>query len=101
MARKHWRAGIAEMRGSLSTTAYMRSARQYVPDIGSDDVVRGGAGVRAQALDAGGELVDNFRIHRLGAVTAVRNAPSPAATSSLAIARYVVDGIDGRSSRRR
>lgn len=97
MARRHWRTGIAEMRGSLSAEAYMRAARKYVPDIGADDVVRGGAGVRAQALDADGELVDDFRIHRLGAVTAVRNAPSPAATSSLAIAEYVVDALEKNS----
>ena len=54
------------------------------------------AGVRAQALDRDGTLVDDFRIHRLGRVTAVRNAPSPAATSSLAIAEYVADVIEGK-----
>lgn len=98
MARQHWRTGIGEMYGSLSTTAYMRRARRYIPAIGAADVVRGGSGVRAQALDADGGLVDDFRIDRLGPVTAVRNAPSPAATSSLAIAEYVVDVIEGRDT---
>ncbi|WP_327150432.1 L-2-hydroxyglutarate oxidase [Nocardia sp. NBC_01329] len=91
MARQHWRTGIGEMYGSLSTTAYMRRAQRYIPAIGAADVVRGGSGVRAQALDSDGSLVDDFRIDRLGPVTAVRNAPSPAATSSLAIAEYIVN----------
>ncbi|GIF37000.1 L-2-hydroxyglutarate oxidase LhgO [Actinoplanes xinjiangensis] len=95
MARKHWRTGIKEVRGSLSKSHYMAEAMRYVPEIGAADVVRAGAGVRAQALDRDGSLVDDFRIHRLGPVTAVRNAPSPAATSSLAIAAHVVAEIFG------
>lgn len=98
MAGRHWRTGIKEMYGSFSKRAYMRAARRYVPEIGVNDVVRAGAGVRAQALDRDGSLVDDFRIHRLGAVTAVRNAPSPAATSSMAIAEHVLDVLDGKSS---
>ncbi len=93
MARRHWRTGVKEVRGSLSKRRYMAEAQQYVPEIGATDVYRCGAGVRAQALDRDGSLVDDFRIHRVGAVTAVRNAPSPAATSSLAIAEHVVDAI--------
>jgi len=93
MAARHWRTGVREVYGSLSRTAYMRVASRYVPEIGPDDVVPGGAGIRAQALDRDGSLVDDFRIHHLGPVTAVRNAPSPAATSSLAIAEHVVDTI--------
>jgi L-2-hydroxyglutarate oxidase LhgO len=54
------------------------------------DVERAGAGVRAQAVDADGSIVDDFRIHRVGPVVVVRNAPSPAATSSLAIAEHIV-----------
>jgi len=91
MAAKHWQTGVREMYGSVSKRAYMKAARRYVPEIVAADVVRAGSGVRAQALDRDGSLVDDFRIHRLGAVTAVRNAPSPAATSSLAIAEYVAD----------
>lgn len=94
MARTHWRTGIKEIRGSLSKTAYMRDASRYVPEIGPDDVVRGSAGVRAQALDRDGSLVDDFRINETDGIVSVRNAPSPAATSSLAIAEYVVDRID-------
>lgn len=94
MARTHWRTGMKEMRGSLSVRSYMKVASQYVPDIGAKDVVRGGAGVRAQAIDRDGSLVDDFRIVQSNGVVSVRNAPSPAATSSLAIAEYVVDRID-------
>ncbi|MGP4025976.1 L-2-hydroxyglutarate oxidase [Actinomadura sp. 3N407] len=96
MARRHWRTGVREMHGSLSKRAYMKAARRYVPDIAAGDVVRAGAGVRAQALDRDGGLVDDFRVHRLGRVTAVRNAPSPAATSSMAIAEYIIDVIEGK-----
>jgi L-2-hydroxyglutarate oxidase len=97
MASRHWRTGVREVYGSLSRRAYMQAAQRYVPEIGPDDVVRAGSGVRAQALDRDGSLVDDFRIHRLGPVTTVRNAPSPAATSSMAIAEHVMDVIDGRS----
>ncbi|MFV2176480.1 L-2-hydroxyglutarate oxidase [Actinomadura sp. LOL_016] len=95
MASRHWRTGAREVYGSLSKRAYMRAARRYVPEIGAGDVVRAGAGVRAQALDRDGSLVDDFRVNRLGPVTTVRNAPSPAATSSMAIAEYVLDVIEG------
>ncbi|WP_007023672.1 L-2-hydroxyglutarate oxidase [Saccharomonospora iraqiensis] len=94
MARQHWRTGMAEMRGSLSVRAYMRAASRYVPDIGAADVRRAGAGVRAQAVDRDGSLVDDFRIGHEDGITTVRNAPSPAATSSLAIAEHVVDRMD-------
>ena len=97
MAAKHWRTGVRELRGSVSKRAYMTDAQRYVPEIGAADVVRAGSGVRAQALDRDGSLVDDFRIHRMGPVTAVRNAPSPAATSSLAIAEHVVDVLDGET----
>jgi len=93
MASRHWRTGIRELHGSVSKRAYLRAARRYVPGIGPADVVRAGSGVRAQALDRDGALVDDFRIHRLGPITAVRNAPSPAATSSMAIAAHVLDAL--------
>ncbi|MBL7497565.1 L-2-hydroxyglutarate oxidase [Frankia sp. CNm7] len=91
--RQHWQAGAREMRGSLSKRAFVAAARAYVPDLRTLDVVRAPAGVRAQAVDADGSLVDDFRISQLGPVTAVRNAPSPAATSSLAIAEHIVDRL--------
>ena len=93
-ARRNWRAGLAEVPGIVSTKAYMRAARRYVPAIGPDDVVRSGLGLRAQALDSSGALVDDFVIEHLGRITSVRNAPSPAATSSLAIAEHVIDRMD-------
>ncbi|HWS37440.1 MAG TPA: L-2-hydroxyglutarate oxidase, partial [Actinoplanes sp.] len=93
MAGRHWRTGVREVRGSLSKSRYMAEAMRYVPEIGAADVDRAGSGVRAQALDRDGALVDDFRIHRLGPITAVRNAPSPAATSSLAIAEHVLDSV--------
>ncbi|WP_369031587.1 L-2-hydroxyglutarate oxidase [Streptomyces adonidis] len=98
MAARHWRTGIREYRGSFSTAAFMKDARLYVPDVGVSDVVRGGAGVRAQALDRDGSLLDDFRIHRVGRVTAVRNAPSPAATASMAIAEHIVGAVFGDAS---
>ena len=89
-ARRHWRTGVAEMRGSLSRRAFVAAARRYVPELSSGDVVPGPSGVRAQALGRDGSLVDDFRLTRRGRVVSVRNAPSPAATSSLAIAEHVV-----------
>ncbi|WP_328718420.1 L-2-hydroxyglutarate oxidase [Streptomyces sp. NBC_00247] len=93
MAAQHWRTGLKEYRGSFSTKAFMKDAGAYVPGVGAGDVVRGGAGVRAQALDPDGTLVDDFRIHRVGRVTAVRNAPSPAATASMAIAEHIAEAV--------
>jgi L-2-hydroxyglutarate oxidase LhgO len=92
--REHWRAGVREYRGSLSKRAYVGLAREYVPVLAVEDLVRAPAGVRAQAVDRDGSLVDDFRISHLGCVTAVRNAPSPAATSCLAIAEHIVEAMD-------
>lgn len=89
LARTHWRMGVHEVRGSLSKRAFAAQARRYVPEVSADDLGPAPAGVRAQALDPDGSLVDDFRIHRLGRVIAVRNAPSPGATSSLAIAEHI------------
>lgn len=90
-ARQHWRTGVRETLGSVSKDSFVGAARRYVPELTVDDVVAGPRGVRAQALGDDGALVDDFRITRRGSVMAVRNAPSPAATSSLAIAEYLVD----------
>ncbi|MGW3645246.1 L-2-hydroxyglutarate oxidase [Streptomyces sp. NPDC000878] len=98
MAARHWRTGIREYRGSLSMAAFMKNAGLYVPGVGVSDVVRGGAGVRAQALDRDGTFLDDFRIHRVGRVTAVRNAPSPAATASMSIAEHIVGAVFGDAS---
>lgn len=93
-ARQHWRTGFREMYGSLSKHRFVEAARAYVPDLRDDDVVPGPSGIRAQALDADGGLVDDFRISFRDRVVVLRNAPSPAATSALAIAEHVVSTID-------
>lgn len=91
LAAAHWRTGVREMWGSLSTAAFVREARTYLPELRTSDVAAGPAGVRAQAVARDGSLVDDFRIHQRGDVLAVRNAPSPAATSSLAIAEHIAE----------
>jgi len=90
LARQNWRAGLREMRGSLSRGAFLAEARTYMPWLEPSHVVPTSAGVRAQAVDPDGSLVEDFRVHRLGPVTAIRNAPSPAATASMAIAEQIV-----------
>jgi L-2-hydroxyglutarate oxidase len=95
-ARRNWRTGITEMAGSLSKKRFVAAAQRYVPELTTADVLPGPSGIRAQAMDRDGSLVDDFRIDHRGRVTALRNAPSPAATSSLAIAEYLVDAITGR-----
>jgi (S)-2-hydroxyglutarate dehydrogenase len=91
MARRFWRTGLAEMGYAANRAAFVRAARRYVPELREADVLPGPSGVRAQALGRDGALVDDFVISRTGRALHVRNAPSPAATSSLAIARLVAD----------
>jgi L-2-hydroxyglutarate oxidase LhgO len=93
LVARHWRAGLDELTRSLSRAAYARDAARYVPELEAADLLPAPAGVRAQALDRDGSLVDDFRISSLDGVVAVRNAPSPAATSSLAIAERIVDAL--------
>lgn len=90
LARRHWRAGAKELATSLSKRAFLLAARGYLPELRGRDLEPAPAGVRAQAVDAAGNLVDDFVLQDLGAVLAVRNAPSPAATSSLSIAEHLV-----------
>jgi len=91
LVRTSWRVGATEVHGSFSRRAFLRDARAFVPSLRDDDVVAAPSGVRAQAVDADGSMVDDFRISRIGSVIAIRNAPSPAATSSLAIAEHIAD----------
>ena len=91
MARRWWRTGLAELGYALSRTAFVHAAQRYVPELRPEDVLPGPAGVRAQALGRDGSLVDDFVISHAGRTLHVRNAPSPAATSSLAIARLIAD----------
>ena len=93
LARRHWRMGARELRGSLSKRSFAAEARRYVPILRTEDLVRAPAGIRAQALDRDGSLVDDFRIRHVGPVTVVRNAPSPGATSSMAIADHIAEEV--------
>ncbi len=89
MARRHWRTGVKEVYGSLVKGAFLDAARRYVPELTAADLRRTEGGVRAQAVARDGGLVDDFAVDVHGSVVLVRNAPSPAATSSLAIARHI------------
>ncbi|HTT30091.1 MAG TPA: L-2-hydroxyglutarate oxidase [Solirubrobacteraceae bacterium] len=91
MLRRHWRAGVGELKRSASKRVFVSEVAEYVPAVSVDDVVKAPAGVRAQAIDRDGSLVDDFRLGVSGHVAWVRNAPSPAATSSLAIAEELVE----------
>ncbi|MGC5015953.1 L-2-hydroxyglutarate oxidase [Streptosporangium sp. DT93] len=90
LAARHWRTGVREVAGSIAPGSFLRAARRYVPALTGGDLVRTAGGVRAQAVDARGGMLDDFAIDVHGRVVLVRNAPSPAATSSLAIARHIV-----------
>jgi L-2-hydroxyglutarate oxidase LhgO len=93
MARVHWRVGAAEMARSASKRAFVRAARRYVPELRARDVVPALAGVRAQAVDVSGSLVDDFCLDRTRHVVWVRNAPSPGATSSLALGEELAERL--------
>jgi len=86
-----WRTGVTELRHAALRSAFVRAAARYVPELQVGDVEPAFAGVRAQALGRDGKLVDDFVFSRTERALHVRNAPSPAATSSLAIARHVAD----------
>jgi len=96
LARKYPRVALSEIGRSLSRRRFVAEARRYVPELRSQDVVPYASGVRAQAVDRDGTLVDDFRLEDTGNVVWVRNAPSPGATSCLAIAETLVErlGLD-------
>ena len=91
LAVRYWRTGTAEFWRDLSKRAFHRSLQRYVPDLTVSDLAPGPSGVRAQALDPDGTLVDDFRLGGGEHVLHVRNAPSPAATASLAIGRELAE----------
>jgi L-2-hydroxyglutarate oxidase len=95
LAAQHWRTGAQEFAGSVSKRRFLARARDYVPSLREADLVRAPAGVRAQAVSRDGAIIDDFVLSQRGPVLFVRNAPSPAATSSLAIAQYIVDSVLG------
>ena len=97
LAARHWRTGLAEMVRDVWKPTFLASLRRYVPELRSDDLLPGPSGVRAQALDVTGSLIDDFTYDFAGPLLNVRNAPSPAATSALALAREFVDRLaEGR-----
>jgi L-2-hydroxyglutarate oxidase len=89
LAARYWRTGLAEMWRSASRHAFARALQRLVPEIAAEDLLPGGAGVRAQALDREGNLVDDFQIVGAERQIHVLNAPSPAATASLAIGAHL------------
>ncbi len=91
MARRWWRTGATELRHALSPASLARSAARYVPALEPRDAEPAWAGVRAQAVARDGSLLDDFAFSRTERALHVRNAPSPAATAALAIARHVAD----------
>lgn len=91
MAARHWRTGVAEMYRSWSTRAFVRVMQRLIPEIRPSDVRRGGAGVRAQALEPSGRLVDDFRVVESGQMIHVLNAPSPAATASISVGQTIAE----------
>lgn len=93
LAAAHWRTGLAEVVRSLSRRRFLEAARRFVPELTMDDLTAGPAGVRAQAVEPDGTLVDDFRFSWSGRVANVRNAPSPAATSSLAIGQLLAGRV--------
>jgi L-2-hydroxyglutarate oxidase LhgO len=93
LARRYWRVGLDEMVRDFSKRRFVEAARRFVPDLTPADVVAGPAGIRAQALSLDGRLVDDFVIDQDGPIIHVRNAPSPAATSALAIAPVIVERV--------
>ncbi len=91
LARRYWRTGLAEMRRDWSKTAFVQACRRLVPELEPDDVEWGPSGIRAQTVLASGELADDFSVQASERILHVRNAPSPAATASLAIGRVLAE----------
>lgn len=91
MLQRNWRMGLAEIHRSLVKSVFVKDLQKLVPTIQSKDVVRGGSGVRAQAVNRQGSLLDDFSIREVEGAIHVLNAPSPGATSSLSIGAYIAD----------
>jgi 2-hydroxyglutarate dehydrogenase len=94
VAARWWRTGLTEIRHAVNPRSLARAAADYVPELDPGDFVRGFSGVRAQALARDGGLVDDFVVSETRNALHVRNAPSPGATSSLALARLIADRVD-------
>jgi L-2-hydroxyglutarate oxidase len=98
LARRYWRTEVGEVARSLSTARFVAALQRLVPDVARADLVPAGAGVRAQAVRADGSLVDDFAFAATRRTVHVINAPSPAATASLAIGEAIADRVLGARS---
>ena len=96
LARKYWRTGAAEIWGEMSKGAFVRALQRLVPEVTRADIVVGPSGVRAQAMDEEGRLLDDFWFDEDARTFHIRNAPSPGATSSLALARMISRKVTSR-----
>ena len=96
MTLRYWKTGLRELRRSLSRKAFLHDLQRLVPEVEYGDLSTGGSGVRAQAVDKRGRLLDDFCIVESEGAIHVLNAPSPGATSSLSIGNYIV-GLAARS----
>ena len=94
LCARHWRAGASGLLQDRSPHLLARALRRLLPGVTAADLRPGPSGVRAQAVDGRGRLVDDFVLARRGPVVVVANAPSPAATASLAVARLVADELE-------
>jgi L-2-hydroxyglutarate oxidase len=94
LARHYWRYGLGEMSRSVSKRRFTKAIQRLVPEVRRSDLERASAGVRAQAITADGDLVDDFAFHQVGRALHVLNAPSPAATASLEIGRAIAARLD-------
>ena len=97
LAAQHWRYGAGEMARSVSKRRFVRAVRRLVPEVTVGDLEPALSGVRAQAVTADGDLVDDFAFHRVGHALHVLNAPSPAATASLEIGKTIAANSLSRS----
>ena len=96
MALRTWRVGLSEMHRSAMKGVFVKDLQKLIPEVRSEDLTKGGAGVRAQAVSRNGALLDDFSIQETQGAIHVLNAPSPGATSSLSIGRHVAQ-MAGRS----
>ncbi len=94
LASRYWRVGLEELYRDFNKAAFLKALQRYLPDLRSADLLPGPSGVRAQALASDGTLLDDFIVDGQGGILHVRNAPSPAATSSLAIAEMIVNSAE-------
>jgi L-2-hydroxyglutarate oxidase len=94
LIKPYWKMGLGEMWRSFSKKAFVKALQRLIPELGSDDVYVGNSGVRAQALEPDGTLVDDFRIIEAERMIHVLNAPSPAATAAISIGEKIASMAD-------